>query len=219
MKRRALVILVGVTATKQKCAHLGEFFAAADEYDVFVPSLPQRWGLKYCVRWLGRYMARTVAAARYERVDYLNYISGGLIFRHAVLGGGNFNVGRVVFIRGPVQEQVPAALVAKYGRFLAWLLFGKMVLELSTADLGAPPLPTACRDLGLIVERGVSRLAASLGLTADAQPPDAWRPERLLPAAVDWRAVPESHDDVYSSPSMLSLALGFLRDGKFPEAA
>ncbi len=219
MQESALVIMVGVTANRAKRARLDEFFAQSGDYDVYVPALPQRLGLNYCVRWFQRYVSQTIVPPRYQRVDYLNYISGGLIFRHAVRTLGSTNTGRLVFVRGPVQEMVPAALVAKYGKLLSWLIFGKMVLDLSSADLATPPLPEAFQDRGLITEHGVSGLARALRLTADSLPSEAWQPTRLLPGATDWRSVPQSHDDVYTSASVLSLVLSFLRHGRFPKNA
>ena len=218
MKKHALIILVGVTANRSKRARLNAFFSQAQEYDVFVPLLPQRLGLKYCVEWLRRYVSGTVVPLRYQRIDYLNYISGGLIFRHTIQTYANINTGRLVFIRGPVQENVPAALVTKLGKFLTRLIFGKMVFDLSEANLNSPPLPNAFRERGLIIEKGVSGLARFLGLTSEALPPDAWQPELLLPGATDWRTVPESHDEVYTSTIVLALVLGYFRDGKFPES-
>ena len=218
MERRALVVLVGITADKSKRASVLEYFSQTDEYDVYVPKLPQRLGVNYCAQWLKRYLSRTVVPQRYHRVDYIHYISGGLIFRHAIQTPLAIDTGRLVFIRGPIQEMVPAALVSKYGKFLTLFLLGKMVLDLSTADLSRPPLPQAFEERGLIIETGVSALAGSLGLSSETVPPEAFRPEQLLPGATDWRRVPESHDDVYSSPSVLSLALEFLRYGRFPES-
>ena len=139
MKKHALIILVGVTANRSKRARLNAFFSQAQEYDVFVPLLPQRLGLKCCVEWLRRYVSGTVVPSRYQRIDYLNYISGGLIFRHTIQTYANINTGRLVFIRGPVQENVPAALVTKLGKFLTRLIFGKMVFDLSEANLNSPP--------------------------------------------------------------------------------
>ena len=216
MHKRALIVLVGITANRAKRARLAAFFMRADDYDVYVPAMPQRLGLRYCVRWLRKYLSRTVARKPYQRIDFLSYISGGLIFRYAIQDFSIANLGRVVFVRSPVQEKVPAALVAKFGKLLTGLMLGRMVLDLCSADLGNPPIPENAAERGLIIESGVSEAARSLGLSASDVPAEIWKPASLLSDATDWRSVPESHDDIYTAPSVLSLVHGFLRDGHFP---
>jgi len=74
-------------------------------------------------------------------------------------------------------------------------------------------------EQGLMIELGASLMANDLGINGEALPSEAWDPELMLPGADDVIRVPESHDDVFSSPAFLSLALRFFASGKFAETA
>jgi hypothetical protein len=211
----ALVILVGVTANPMKRGAVRNYFQRQSAFDVFVPNLPQWMGLSLCSRWLVRYLVSKFTAREYHYVHFLNYISGGFIFR-SINGRCDFlRLGRVVYNRAPIQELVPRQLIRKYSEIGLVLSRGKMLTDLARGSLKDLPFPSSLKEQGLIIETEASLLARSLGLSRASVPLDAWNYTHLLPGASDVLEVSLSHDDVYQSEQFLSQALHFLNYGKF----
>jgi hypothetical protein len=213
--RRALVILPGVTADRRKRSFVRAYCRSHGRRDVFVPALWQRLGLRASAHRLRRFLRRTVDRAGYDRVDFLCYISGGFVLRAAFAHRPFPYRGRIVFVRSPLQEQVPARLVERRGRLLTALVAGRMVVDLAgPAAARVPPLQTP-EDQGIVLERGLSRLARRLGLAAadfDAlRSRGDWAPAGCREV---WLAA-ESHDEAYTSPAMLDRVLAFLAHGTF----
>ena len=213
--REALVILVGITADEFKRQSVLQFFTDRSPFETFLPKLRQWMGVRAASWALHKYLETTVGGGKYARVHFLNYISGGVMFRYVANRWSLPNVGRVVYDRGPIQEEVPVILVRKYWKLPLMIGRGKMLTDLSGDWLDRLPFPPSDGEQGLLVERGVSALAQSLHLSSDSIPAERWNHDRLLPGAHDVLAVPESHDDVYTSPKFLSAALGFLQHGAF----
>ena len=213
--KQALVVLVGVTADARKRDFLARHLAAETDNVVLVPPVPQWRGLSCCAGWLDGYFKREGIFAEFDQVHFLNYISGGYMFRSVASSWPNERIGRIIYCRGPIQERVPAALIEKYTRIGILLTQGKMVVDLAETWIDQLPYPATCHEQGLIIETGVSQLAASLGLSTASVVSDEWKPHRLLPGANDVIRVPESHDDVYTSETFLGAVLNFFRSGHF----
>jgi hypothetical protein len=211
----ALLVLVGITATRRSRTSLSSFFAGHGAYQTFVPRLPLRRGLRPSARWLERYLARTVRTQERGPLHVLAYIAGGAVLRCLAESARLPDLARVLYVRGPVQELVPAAMVRRYGRLLARLLGGRSMIDLADGWPAALPLPRVLGEQGLLIEQGVSSLARSLGLGPESVAAASWDPERLLPGAHAVLRVPESHDEVYTSQRLLAAALDFFRSGRF----
>ncbi len=217
--KQALVILVGITADEMKRNSVGRYFERNSGYDVFVPDMPQRFGVRVCSWWLRRYLRDTVQVDTYDRVSFLNYVSGGIIFRRELSRRPLANIGRVVYDRGPIQEEVPRALVRKYTWFLMSLFKSHMIADVAGKWIYRLPYPLSMGEQGLMIELGTSLMAHDLGINEEDIPAEAWDPEFMLPGADDVTRRSESHDDVYSSLAFLSFALRFFETGKFAEVA
>jgi hypothetical protein len=126
-------------------------------------------------------------------------------------------IGRVLYDRGPIQEELPGVLVRRYTTAGVMLARGKTTTDLAAPWIQALPFPESELEQGLIIETAASRLARDLGLTPASPEPARWRPELLLPGASDVRRVDVSHDDVYTSPLFLDEAIHFLRTGRFQD--
>lgn len=211
----ALVILVGVTAGSKKRSSVRNYFERESTFDVFVPNLPQWLGLNLCAHWLVGYLSLNLKARKYTYVHFLNYVSGGFIFR-SIDGRCDFvETGRVLYNRAPIQEEVPRQLARKFTKLGLLFAQGKMLTDLTGASIQDLPFPRSRQEQGLIIETEASLLAKSLGLSRASVPPEAWEHNRLLPNATDVLEVRLSHDDVYESELVLSQALHFLTHGKF----
>jgi hypothetical protein len=210
-----LLVLVGITAGAADRAHVGARLQALTGRPVLVPDLPQRRGLAACARRLPGWLDGRIDPE--APLDVMAYISGGFILRAAASAGTLPPLGRVLWLRGPVQEQVPAALIRRYTRFGVWLRLGRMVLDLAGSNGEAADFPESHGAQGLIIEEGVSDLAARFGLTAAALPPEAWSPARLAPKAGPVLRIPQSHDDAYRAEDLLAAAAHFFATGVLPE--
>lgn len=215
--KTGLVVLAGITANEGKIAALKTFIGRNIHADVFVPDLPFRRGLDHCAAWLPRYLKDEAVFERHDTTHFLAYIAGGFVLR---LSAGELparSLGRVVWVRGPIQERVPAAVVRRYTWPLVRLIQGRAVTDLANRRIAAIPFPHIGQENGLIIECGASALARDLKIAADAVPQGAWEPRALCPDAVDVLNVPESHDDVYTSGKVLGAAINFFRTGHFAD--
>jgi len=212
MSREALIILPGITATPEKQAFVEEFFRARTDYDVFLPRLWQNLGIRGAARQLQKFMARH---AGYERVHFLTYISGGFILRYMLGRRPLTNIGRLVHVRGPIQEQVPGLVIAKHGRVAAFLVKGLMMFDLSAPWRNEIPFAATPHAQGLVIEKGISKLAAELGLKPEDFDRFRNAPDFKIPAADDTWLAAESHDEVYTSEALLGRMASFFKTGKF----
>jgi hypothetical protein len=215
----ALVILPGITADRRKRSELERYFREHTSFAVHLPRLWQFLGLSWCGWQLRRYLRRRVAPAGYGRVHFLCYISGGFILRRAVAGQPLDNRGRVVLVRSPLQEQVPVRLVARYGRVLTTLRLGRMVVDLASPAKDRLPTLGTGQGLGLVLEQGVSRLAAALGLSDGDYAALEAAGDFAMPGGSAVLLAIESHDDVYTSGTLLGRIACFLESGSFGEPA
>jgi hypothetical protein len=213
--RQALIVLPGLTADRQKRESMFRFFSENTSYAVYIANIPNRHSLKVCVKWLDDYLTRVVGPGRFQAVQVLAYISGGVVLRHMASSRPIEHLANVVYVRSPIQELTMQVLRRRYGRFLLWVLRGRLLLDVAAADLERLAYPSTLYGQGLVIETGVSRLARSLGVSAERVPTESWEPDGLLPGADDVIRVPESHDDVYTSESLLRNALHFFTHGRF----
>jgi hypothetical protein len=216
-RKTALVVLLGITATDVKCAGLRDVVSRSFDADLYIPDLPFRRGLDHCANWLSRYLAAEAVFETHETTHVLAYIAGGFVLRLMAEDLPTGAVGRVVWVRGPVQELVPAAVVRRYSWPLVRLSQGRTVTDLAGRRAADIPFPHIGRENGLIIEGGVSCLARDLRLSVDTVPHDGWMPGTLCPEAADVLKVPESHDDVYTSGTVLGAAIRFFRTGRFAD--
>lgn len=214
-RTQPLLVLVGITATRRSRSSVAQFLDLSSSYRIFVPPLPLRRGVRASARWLERYLAKTVRVQESGAIHVLAYIAGGAVLRCLSAAARLPEIARVLYIRGPVQELVPAAMIRRYGRLLACLLGGRSMIDLADGWPQSLPFPDASKGQGLIIEEGVSSLARSLGLGTHSVTTAGWDPAFLLPGASAVLRVPESHDEVYTSPTLLSAALRFFEQGRF----
>jgi len=213
--RQALIVLPGLTADRQKRESMFRFFSENTSHAVYIANIPNRRSLKACAKWLDDFLTRVVGPERYQAVQVLAYISGGIVLRHMATSRPIEHLANVVYVRSPIQELTMQELRRRYGPFLLWVLRGRLLLDVAAADLERLTYPSTIDGQGLIIETGVSRLARALGVSAGRVPTEYWEPDKLLPGADDVIRVPESHDDVYTSESLLGNTLHFFAHGRF----
>ena len=217
MQREALVVLVGITAGRHDRKHVLRFFSQTSDYDVFVPALPYRKGLRESAEWFSYFLETNVMPRRYEKLHALVYIAGGLLLR-CLSTRPEPLFERMVYVRGPFQERVSGRLIQRIGRRLAGWLRGRAVIDMVDGWPSRLPRRQQGRHEGLIIETGRSRLARLLGIRNEDIPTESWDPEQMLPTAEAVFRIPESHDDVYTSDTVLAAALHFIHHGAFPSA-
>ena len=211
----ALIILPGITATPEKQAFLKGFFDASTTYDVFLPRLWQALGIHGSARQLHRFLRKRVNPPRYASIHFLAYISGGFILRAMLSRWPLANIGRLVHVRSPLQEQVPGLVISTYGRVAAFLLKGRMMFDLASRWKDELPFAKTGHGQGLILERGLSQAAAKLGLKGSDFDAIRHSGKFVVPPVNETLVVPESHDEVYTSEALLSRVASFFKSGKF----
>lgn len=212
MSKEALIILPGITATPEKQTFVETYFRAHTDYDVFLPGLWQNLGIRGAARQLQSFMDRH---AGYERVHFLTYISGGFILRCMLWHRPLPTIGRLVHVRGPIQEQVPELVIKRHGRIAAFMIKGLMMFDLSAPWRNQLPFAMTQHPQGLVIEKGVAKLAAELGLKAEDFDRLRNGPEFKIPAAAETWLAAESHDEVYTSEALLGRMVSFFKTGKF----
>ena len=215
MNKEALVILPGITATPGKQGFLRNYFETHTDYHVFLPHLWQWQGIQGSARQLQRFMNKRVKPARYALVHFLSYISGGFILRAMLSRSLLVNIGRLVHVRSPLQEQVPGLVISTHGRVAAFLIKGRMMFDLASTWKDRLPFANTGRPQGLILERGLSEMAAKLGLEDSDFDRIRNSGDFVVPAAAETLVVPESHDEVYTSEALLAHMVSFFKVGKF----
>ena len=213
--RTALVILVGITARRTQRRHLRSCYSAGGNLDVHLPYIPFALGLTFCRWWIASYLRWRVFGRDYVVIHFLNFIGGGYLFRALGRELQGQPIGRIVYVRSPIQEEIPRILAGRYGRLGLTLVGGRMMADLSTTWISRLPFPRAGGEKGLIVETGVSRLARSLGLERSRLPDSAWAAGTLLPGADDVLEVAASHDEIYDDDEVLAGVLTFIANGRF----
>ena len=71
MNKEALVILPGITATPAKQVFLRNYFETHTDYQVFLPRLWQRLGIRGSAWQLHRFMEERVKPSRYASVHFV----------------------------------------------------------------------------------------------------------------------------------------------------
>ncbi|MDU8911432.1 hypothetical protein [Aestuariicoccus sp. MJ-SS9] len=210
-----VVVLVGLTAGWRKRRSARQYFRAAFGDQAFVPWIPYPLGLRASAAWVSFLLRRRFAPDGAGRLHFVFYIGGGVIFRLLHAQGARWPIGRTVWDRGPLQEQLARRLCARVPAFLLTLLGFRSVVDLSRTDPASLSFPSSPLGAGLIVETKSSALARWLGIeeaTLDLSPEAL---ERLLPDADAIVTVPLSHDDVYDDAHFLDQASTFLKTRAF----
>ena len=215
MNKEALVILPGITATPAKRVFLRNYFDTHTDYDVFLPQLWQSLGIRGSAWQLHRFLEKRMKPSGYALVHFLSYISGGFILRAMLSRWPLVNVGRLVHVRSPFQERVPGLVILTRGRLVAFLVKGRMMFDLASTWKDRLPFAKTGHLQGLIVERGLSKMAAKLGLKDSDFDRIRDSEEFIVPAADETLVVPESHDQVYTSEVLLGRMVNFFKAGKF----
>ncbi|MCQ8117993.1 hypothetical protein [Methylomonas rosea] len=211
---QALVILLGITADAACKSHVLDYYRRHSHFRVFLPNHCQYFGIDFAAGQLCHFLDKH-DLREFERCHFICYISGGFILRRALADSPLPNLGRVVYVRSPLQERVPRLSLRRYGP-LPLLKFGKILLDL--AGDRKDRLPELRTDCGYVLESGVSAQAAELGLTADDFARCREDSRFAIPSDMPILTTPLSHDQVYSDDTLLAQMLAFIESGSFQHA-
>lgn len=211
-----IVVVVGLTATFVKRRKVRRFFSDAFGARAYVPWIPYALGLRASAVWLSVVVRRRLRLRRHAQLHLVAYIGGGVLVRQLHARGVRWPIGRAVWDRGPLQEQVALRLVARVPSLLLSLTGFRSIVEIARVDISGLPFPPAPLGSGLILETRPSALARRLGISEELPLSAAPKTvEVLLPGATAAIALPLSHDDVYDDPRFLDQAVHFLSTGSF----
>ncbi|MGZ5532874.1 MAG: hypothetical protein ACXWEU_13545, partial [Methylomonas sp.] len=102
----ALVILAGITASRGDKFHLRDYYRRNTRFKVFLPNLCQYFGIRFAARLLCAFLKQN-RLKDFKRCHFICYISGGFVLRCASTAYLLPNLGRIVYLRSPLQERVP----------------------------------------------------------------------------------------------------------------
>lgn len=210
-----IVVLVGLTAGWRKRRQARSYFNKCFGARVYLPWIPYAFGLGASAAWLSFRLHNEITKGSYRRIHFIAYIGGGVLLRLLHARGERWPIGRGVWDRGPIQEQVAAALTERVPSIILTLAGLRSVVDLARLDTSKLAFPQCPLGAGLILETESSALARRLGIRATSlalSPDDV---QALLPGASAAIALPVSHDDVYEDPKFLDAAAAFLRTGAF----
>jgi hypothetical protein len=215
-QKTLIVVVVGLTATWGKRRRARRYFAEAFGSRAYLPWIPYFLGLRASAAWLSFAVGRRLARDRHAGLHLVAYIGGGVLVRQLHDRGERWPIGRAVWDRGPLQEQVARRLVARVPAILLTLIGFRSVVDLARTDVSGLPFPPSALGSGLILETRASALARRLGIaesmTSEVVPGTV---ETLLPGATAAIALPLSHDDVYDDVRFLDQAVRFISTGTF----
>jgi hypothetical protein len=213
-----VVVVVGLTATWPKRRRARRYFARAFPSGAYVPWIPYFLGLRASAAWLSHVVRRRLRRGPHKRLHLVAYIGGGILVRQLHDRGEQWPIGRAVWDRGPLQEQVAPRLVARVSPILLTLIGFRSVVDLSRIGFSLAPFPPSPQGAGLIVETRASALARRLKIDRDMSSElVSGSVEALLPGATAAIALSLSHDDVYDDPRFLDQAAHFIKTGSFLE--
>lgn len=213
--KKALVILLGLTADRKKARAVSSYFSETGSFLVFTPAIPNRRSLPDCAFWLQKYFSNIVIPERFDELEVLAYISGGIVFRKMYVNWQPANLNRIIYVRSPFQERALKILSERYHPYLLWLVKGSLMLDIASNDTRDLPFPDSSGEQGLVIETGISKLAKKLGVSAENITTDYSHNRQYLPDADDVLRAPENHDEVYTSTLLLQQIIHFLQNGKF----
>lgn len=216
MEKEALVILTGITADRNKKSHAFDYFRENTDYQVFLPWICQFCGIDWAARQLVWFLKRN-KIERFSRCHFICYVSGGFILRQAFRFESLANLGRIVYLRSPFQEAVPELAIKQFGSIAAAFNNGKMLFDLAAHDKDR--LPAIGAEDGVILEKGVSDMAAQLGIRADQFEAYCHSKAFCLPPSKAVFYTELSHDQVYTSDALLARMADFLKSGCFADNA
>lgn len=211
-----VVVVVGLTATWGKRRRARRYFTDTLGPHSFVPWIPYALGLRASAAWLSFVVRRRLRRGNYTGLHLVAYIGGGVLVRQLHARGERWPIGRAVWDRGPLQEEVARRLVARVPTSVLTLIGFRSVVDISRTDISDLPFPPCRMGAGLIVETRASSLARRLGTPVDMTSevsPDLF--EALLPGGTAAIALRLSHDEVYDDPRFLDQAASFISTGRF----
>lgn len=210
-----IVVLIGLTAGWRKRRRARHYFKQVFGARAYLPWISYVFGLRASAAWLSYCLSRRIRRGRHERIHVVAYIGGGILLRMLHAQGRRWPIGRSVWDRGPLQERVARALVARVPGLVLTLVGLRSVVDLARSDFSNLAFPASPLGSGLIVETRASALARRLGIEDDLPDlsPEVMLP--LLPGASAAIALPVSHDEVYQDARFLDAAADFLVTGRF----
>jgi len=202
-----LVVLPGITATRRQCRQGEEFLKEHSQFDVLYIRFGMRWGTERCASHVAQQLVSI--QDHYKKIHFLNFIRGGMAFLTFLKDASVPNLGNVIFDRGSAAEQIAKKLSAVFGP-LTPIIFGLGVEDVANWEPNHWQwlAPDGCRT-GVIIERGISRIARFLKIT----PHQFVFPECFC--YDEFCQIPEIHDDVYTSADFLLKSIQFFETGSF----
>lgn len=181
-------------------------WGAEQGFDVHIPRYRRRGGMGATLDAFAEYVDAHGLAER-QLVAFC-YVVGGWTLNAYLKTNPLPNLTHIVYDRSPYQERVARAVVDRVP-LLGWLRYGTLLREFA-----ATPYPPIAHDrkIGLLIERGVTRLARWFVTEPDL----SMEPDTFGQPHDDATHVDLDHDAMYTRYDVIGLKLAhFFEHGRF----
>lgn len=186
-------------------------------YKVVIAEYQQRSSVEASAEALTDFIAAQHPES-YPKVHVMAWILGTWALNDAMKAQPIPNLASVVYDRSPTQERAPAAVV-RVGRPFVWLMFGRLVRDLSRTPYSSW-IPSAGVQVGLYVENRATDLMIRLRRIGERMGPLHYEPESFQQEHADITYSTLDHDRLYLRHDVLWPELEhFFRQGRFSEEA
>lgn len=220
VRAEELVVLVpglGDNRHSRPCMEALAPVAAEQGYHLVVADFQRRRSVEASAEALAEYIA-SQQPERYERVHFVAWILGGWALNQMLAEHEVPNIASVIYDRSPTQERAPAAVV-RLGRPFVWVMFGRLVRDLSRTPYPAWT-PTGDAKVGLMIENRATKLMVRIRRVGESYGPLDYDEDSFGQVHDDAYYTPLDHDRIYLRHDMLWPEWShFFAHGRFTDEA
>jgi hypothetical protein len=212
----AVLVLVGLGNLFVDWRVLGDFYAQAGNWDVFVPDYIARESLAGSVEKLDRFL-RQIQIERYERVHVFAFILGSWVLNLYLREHAMPNLQSIIYDRSPLQERAPRLYMTNMPQMVR-LVAGEVVNDLANTPYPALNLPAVKR--GMMIETKATPYVRRHQQQVLAMGEISWAFEDFGQPCDDYCYLPLHHNDMYRRFDVMGGEIvHFFRSGCFTSGA
>ncbi len=215
----AIIILGGEMGTKKDLIHITDYFRKNCKYDVYNISYKSRKGIDYCTDNLEKEINK-LPLKRYKRVNFFCFILGGMALRNYLDHNSIDNLGNVVLIKGPLDENLAKVAVDVYPDPILKMVKGKTLFDLS--KIVYKSFSDTKSNIGIIIEIEPNKLGDDLVKKLKKKQKKYefettyFHPDSLFSGYNDFMYQTLNHNEMYQNPQLyISEILNFFKTGTF----
>lgn len=220
-KNEALIIMAGELGSRKEVDTLIEYFDRNCEYNVFNADWKDRTGLEDCYIKLKKRMSE-INISKYDKVHFFSFILVGKLLRYYLQNDIPDNLGRIVLLRGPLEERILNISIDIYPNWILRMKYGKKIFEM--AKIEYKDFGNIHADIGMIIETEPNELAKNIvkrikeKYTGDdpKYTTTFFHPDSIMKGYKDFTYLAMDHNEMYTMPEKyIDLVITFIKNGTF----